>query len=69
MPAQFKPKQEQPSNEGQVPLTAVRLDAHHRALLEACAEAEFTTKVEVIKRALRAYADQLGVKPTGKRRK
>jgi hypothetical protein len=50
-------------------LTAVRLDAHHRSLLEACAEAEFTTKVDVIKRALRMYADSLGVKAPGRRRK
>jgi len=61
MPAPRKPAPEQPSNEGKTPLTAFRLDDHHRALLEACAQAEFSTKVEVIKRAIRAYADQLGV--------
>lgn len=68
MPARRKAAPEQPSNDGKTPLTAFRLDDHHRALLDACAEAEFTTKIEIVKRAIRAYADQLGVTPKPKRR-
>jgi uncharacterized protein (DUF1778 family) len=70
MPARTKSKPEQPSNVGRKePITAFRLDAVHRELLDACAAAEFTTRTDTIRRAIRAYADQLGVKLPTKRKR
>jgi DNA-binding FadR family transcriptional regulator len=43
------------------PLTAFRLDDEHKELLEACASKERLPKSEALRRAIRAYADMLGV--------
>lgn len=43
------------------PHTAIRFDAEDRAILEACSKREKLTKSDIIRRALRAYAKELGV--------
>lgn len=43
------------------PLFNLRLDAEDQALLEACASKEKLTKSDILRRALRAYAQGLGV--------
>jgi uncharacterized protein (DUF1778 family) len=43
------------------PHIAIRLDAEDRALLDACAAKEKLTKSDILRRALRAYAAELGV--------
>ncbi|MEB2314114.1 MAG: hypothetical protein OZ921_15350 [Sorangiineae bacterium] len=45
------------------PLIALRLDAEDRALLEACVRTEKLTKSDILRRALRLYARELGVTP------
>jgi uncharacterized protein (DUF1778 family) len=53
------------------PHVGLRLDAEDRALLEACSKAEKLSKSDIIRRAIRAYAEKLGVSvgPKPKRRK
>lgn len=62
MPTAFKSKLEQPSVGKRTALTAIRFDDEDRDLLEACAQAEKLTKADTLRRALRIYAAQLGVK-------
>lgn len=45
------------------PLFNLRLDEKDRALLEALVELERLTKSDVVRRAIRHYAEHLGVKP------
>jgi len=47
------------------PHLAIRLDAEDRALLDACAAKEKLTKSDILRRALRAYAQSLGVTANG----
>jgi hypothetical protein len=51
------------------PLTNVRLDDEHRAILAALSEHERLTKSDIIRRALRHYAEHLGVKVPKPRKK
>jgi len=46
-----------------IPHFAVRLDDEDRALLEAISKREKLSKSDIIRRAIRAYAAELGVKP------
>lgn len=48
-------------------LINVRLDAEDSALLEACVAREKLTRSDIVRRALRVYAERLGVKPEEKR--
>lgn len=43
------------------PHIGLRLDEEDRALLEACAAAEKLSKSDILRRALRAYAANLGI--------
>jgi hypothetical protein len=43
------------------PLFNLRLDAEDQALLDACAAKEKLTKSDILRRALRAYAEGLGI--------
>jgi hypothetical protein len=45
------------------PLIGLRLDAEDLALLEACCTKEKLTKSDVLRRALRAYAESIGATP------
>lgn len=51
------------------PLFNVRLDSEHRAILEALCAHERLSKSDVFRRALRHYADHLGVKPPKPRKR
>lgn len=44
------------------PLFNFKLDGEDRALLEACSQHEKLTKSDILRRALRAYAEHLGVR-------
>lgn len=44
------------------PHIGLRLDTEDRALLEACSKREKLSKSDILRRALRAYAQALGVK-------
>jgi antitoxin component of RelBE/YafQ-DinJ toxin-antitoxin module len=50
-------------------LIAVRLDAEDRATLDAVVAYEKLTLSDVVRRAIRAYAKQLGVKKKRKARR
>ena len=69
MPAAFKSQQEQPSIGKRTALTAIRFDDEDRELLAACSAAEKLTKADTLRRALRLYADHLGVKLKKRRAK
>jgi hypothetical protein len=47
----------------------VKLDAEDRELMQKLVDAERLTRSDVIRRAIRAYAKQLGVLPKSKRGK
>ena len=51
------------------PLINVRLDEEDRALLEAVSAHEKLTKSDIIRRAIRHYAEHLGVKPPKPKKK
>ncbi|MCL4748912.1 MAG: ribbon-helix-helix protein, CopG family [Myxococcales bacterium] len=44
-------------------LFTMRLDDEDRALLEACVAREKLSKSDIMRRALRAYAETIGAKP------
>jgi predicted transcriptional regulator len=44
------------------PIVGIRLDPEELALLEALAEHEERSRSDVVRRAIRAYAEKLGVK-------
>lgn len=46
----------------------IRLDDEDRALLDACAAKDKLSRSDVIRRALRAYAETIGAKPEAKPR-
>lgn len=46
----------------------IRLDDEDRALLDACAAKDKLTRSDVMRRALREYAKQIGAKPEAKPR-
>lgn len=50
-------------------LVGIRLDAEDMALLEGCIAKEKLTKSDILRRALRAYAANLGVKPEPAKRR
>jgi hypothetical protein len=50
-------------------LIALRLDAEDRATLEALMAYEKLNISDVVRRAIRAYAKQLGVKPSQRRKR
>jgi len=51
------------------PINAVRLDDEDKATLDAIIAYEKLTRSDVIRRAIRAYAKQLGVNPKRKRKR
>ncbi|MBN1605085.1 MAG: CopG family transcriptional regulator [Polyangiaceae bacterium] len=44
-------------------LFTVKLEDDDRALLDACSKFERLTRSDIVRRALRHYAEHLGVKP------
>lgn len=51
------------------PLFAIRLDDEDRALVEACAAREKLSMSDIVRRAIRAYAKELGVEAVTKRQR
>lgn len=54
---------------GRDPVFTTRLDSEHQAILEALCAHERLSRSDIFRRALRYYADHVGVKPPKPRKK